>query len=64
MDKLSIEEFIRTNGHIFYKPEIEKELYILEKTLKRAVDGIKIPGNQRMKLIMYFKKIGENIRLD
>lgn len=64
MDKLSVEEFIRTQGHIFRKPEIERELDLPEKTLQRVVDGRKVPGKYRMKLIMYFKKIGLNIVLD
>ena len=61
MEKVTIEEFIRTRGHIFRKPEIEKELGIPDKTLQRVVDGRNVPSKHRDKLIGYFKSIGENI---
>lgn len=63
-DLISIEEFIRTKGHIFRKPEIEKELNLPEKTLQRVVDGRNVPKRHRIKIIHYFKDLGNNILIN
>lgn len=62
--KISIEQFLRNNNGLFSKAYIERELGLADRTLQRVIDGRNVPVKHRIKIITFFRELGNNIIME